>query len=364
MKSKHNFLFLFVLMFLFVNVNASDFGVYEKVVEKAKASPDELAGAIASGIESSGFTFLNKIELHTPNLIRQDTSRHSSYQAFVVLATSTKFDSLLLSFANRYAANWILRIGIYQDENGTHVSITNPETMTRIICNDLNEKDYQIVIEAAQQVKQDLRKVILAVVKGTEVSKQMPPIRNEARIRKAKKDMMMMVGPMTFFKNPNQFPILKETATGENAQAVFEKVLSEIEQNIDQFIPSEKENNYHWTTNPDSDLKWRVACKVKLAGANAAVLGITRNRTEALSFHICGMKREKNINPIPGIDHLTSYPIEVVIFEENGKIKVGTPREMFRMDMFFWDAGKMAFMKYMNMPKMLDKSIKKAITGQ
>ena len=61
---------MFVLIFLFVNANASDFGVYEKVVEKAKANPDELAGAIASGIESSEFTFLNKIELHTPNLIR------------------------------------------------------------------------------------------------------------------------------------------------------------------------------------------------------------------------------------------------------------------------------------------------------
>ena len=138
--------------------------------------------------------------------------------------------------------------------------------MTRIICNDLNEKDYQIVIEAAQHVKQNLRNVILAVVKGTEVSKQMPPIRNEERIRKVKKDMMMMVGPMTFFKNPKQFPILKETAKGENIQAVFEKVLSEVEQNIDQFKPSEKENNYHWTSNPESDLKWRVACKVKLEG--------------------------------------------------------------------------------------------------
>ena len=34
---------------------------------------------------------------------------------------------------------------------------------------------------------------------------------------------------------------------------------------------------------------------------------------------------------------------------------------MFRMDMYFWDAGKMAFMNYMQMPGILDESIKKAL---
>jgi hypothetical protein len=353
---------LFLLFFVTI-LNASDFGMYEKVVENATGTPEEIANIIAAKIDSSDFTLLNKIEMHTPNLIRKDKGKHSPFQAHVVLATSTKFDSLLLSFGNRYAANWILRIGIYQDENGTQVTITNPETMTRIICNDLIEKDYQIIIEAAQHVKQNLRNVVLASVNGTEVSKQMPPIRNEERIRKAKKDMMMMVGPMTFFKNPKQFPILKEVVVGENAEATFERVLSEVEQNIDQFRPDEKDLKYHWTSDTDTDLKWRISCKFSIEGANAAVLGITRNRTEALSFHICGMKRENDSNSIPGIDHLAAYPVEVVIFEENGKIKVGTPREMFRMDMFFWDAGKMAFMKYMNMPKMLDRSIKIAVTG-
>jgi len=363
MKSKSKPMVLLIFALLFTTAYASDFGVYEKIVEKAAGTPEEISSAITTGIESSNFTLLNKMKMHTPNLVRQDKSEHSTFQAYVVLATSTKFDSLLVNFGNRYAANWILRIGIYQDENGTHVSITNQETMTRIICNDLNENDYQTVNNAAEELKQNLRKIILASVEGDDVSVQMPPIRSEERIRKAKKDMLMMVGPMTFFKNPKQFPILKEVDVGGNAEETFKKVLSEVEQKIDQFRPSEKDKNYNWTSNPENDLKWRIACKVKLDGLNAAVLGLTRNRTEAVSFHICGMKRENESNTIPGIDHLTAYPIEVVIFEEDGKIKVGAAREMFRMDLFFWDAGKMAFMKYMNMPKMLDNSIKKAVTG-
>ncbi len=46
---------------------------------------------------------------------------------------------------------------------------------------------------------------------------------------------------------------------------------------------------------------------------------------------------------------------------EDGKINIYSPREMFRMDMYFWDAGKMAFMNYAQMPGMLDDSIKKAM---
>jgi hypothetical protein len=37
---------------------------------------------------------------------------------------------------------------------------------------------------------------------------------------------------------------------------------------------------------------------------------------------------------------------------------------MFRMDMYFWDAGKMAFMNHMSMPGILDESIGSAILGK
>jgi len=351
------------LLLLFSFANAADFGIYEKVIENAAGTPEQVAAKIADVIEASDITLLNKLPLHTPNLVRKDTQKHTTFTAFLVIATSSSFDSLLAGFGNRYAANWILRVGIYQDENGTQVQIANPETITRIICNDLPEKDYQTVIDGAKEVKQNLRKIIISVVEGKEVAIQMPPIRSDERIRKAKKDMMMMVGPMTFFKKGKQFPILREEPVGENANATFKKVLAEVEQNINNFKPSKGDIDYTWTTDPQKDLLWQVAAKVEFPGINAAMIGIMRARTEALSFHICGMKREKDSNLTPGIDHVTAYPIEVVVFEEDNKIKVGTPKEMFRMDMFFWDAGKMAFMKYMNMPKTLDKSIKKAVTG-
>jgi len=342
---------------------ASDLGIYEKVIENSTTPPDQIAEQLAASFKTSDLTFLNKIEVVTPNLVCKDSEKHSDFRAFLILVTCPSFDSLLVNYGNRYAANWILRVGVYQDQNGSQVQIANPEAMTRIICNDLPDGDYKILVDAAIKVKQKLRNTIIAAVEGNAVTTQMPPVRSDERIRKAKKDMIMMVGPMTFFKNRNQFPILNEVQVGDDASVTFNKVLAEVEQNIRNFKPAENDIDYHWCQNPETNLQWQIVCTVKSPERNAAVIGITRGRTEALSFHICGMNRDSEANPVPGIDHVAAYPIEVVVFEEEGKIKVGTTREMFRMDMFFWDAGKMAFMKYMKMPKTLDKSIKKAVTG-
>ena len=66
----------------------------------------------------------------------------------------------------------------------------------------------------------------------------------------------------------------------------------------------------------------------------------------------------------PGLDHLCAFPIEVLILADGDRVEVRSAREMYRMDLFFWDAGKGAFMKYAQMPAMLDRSLKKALRGK
>ena len=137
-------------------------------------------------------------------------------------------------------------------------------------------------------------------------------------------------------------------------------MLDQINSNLSGFEPDEDDVDYRWS-NSAENLKWKIISSVFTADSNAVLLGITRPRTEALSFRIAGESRESDANKCPGLDHITAYPIEVLILNENDKITIYSPREMFRMDMYFWDAGKMAFMKYMQMPGMLDDSIKKAL---
>ena len=94
----------------------------------------------------------------------------------------------------------------------------------------------------------------------------------------------------------------------------------------------------------------------------AILFGLTRNQTEGVSFYIVGDETKEN--SCPGLDHLTAYPIEVLLMIKDDKIVVHTPREMFRMDMYFWDAGMAAFMNHMSMPGIIDESIYRALFGK
>ena len=75
------------------------------------------------------------------------------------------------------------------------------------------------------------------------------------------------------------------------------------------------------------------------------------------------MSREDEKNMCPGIDHAAAFPVEVLLIKEDNKVNVYTQREMFRMDMYFWDAGMSAFMDHMSMPTILDESLQRALLG-
>ena len=128
-------------------------------------------------------------------------------------------------------------------------------------------------------------------------------------------------------------------------------------------MPSQDDIDYRWTPDSNADLTWKAISKINSPDNKAVLIGLTRPRTEGVSFHIAGSSREDDNNKCPGIDHTAAYPIEVLVLEEDGKVNVYTQREMFRMDMYFWDAGMSAFMNHMSMPGILDESILKSLLG-
>jgi hypothetical protein len=132
-------------------------------------------------------------------------------------------------------------------------------------------------------------------------------------------------------------------------------------ENLKTFKPSVEDVEYRWTPNSKTDLQWKMVSEVVSTNGKAMLLGFTRPRTEGVSFNIAGASRESEKNMCPGIDHAASYPIEVLLMENNGIVNVYTQRQMFRMDMYFWDAGMAAFMDHMSMPSILDESLRKAI---
>jgi hypothetical protein len=89
----------------------------------------------------------------------------------------------------------------------------------------------------------------------------------------------------------------------------------------------------------------------------AVIYGITKTVTEAKAFSIAGEKRKSDSNNCPGIDHAAAFPIEVVVYKNEGQVNVVLMDGMYRMKMYFEDAGMWAFMKNMKMPGRIEKEI-------
>ena len=96
---------------------------------------------------------------------------------------------------------------------------------------------------------------------------------------------------------------------------------------------------------------------------NMAVLGVSSLRMESRSAGIVrhGGMDDREDMACPGIDHSAAYPVEVVIQEVDGELQIRLVDVMFRMKMFYEDAGKMSFARNMGMPGSIEDEIKDKI---
>jgi hypothetical protein len=94
-----------------------------------------------------------------------------------------------------------------------------------------------------------------------------------------------------------------------------------------------------------------------------SVLGVTGERMEARSFAIVGRGGDKSRSDFacPGLDHAAAYPIEIVFTEKDGAVEIHMVDAMFRMKMFFEDAGKLKFARNMGMPGSIADEIRDLI---
>ncbi|RLC49099.1 MAG: hypothetical protein DRZ79_06445 [Candidatus Cloacimonadota bacterium] len=357
---KKIFMMIFILSSVFLL--AGEHGMYLLTNQNVKGNISDISRQISEKLSTENYQVFFADKIATPDIIRKDENKKCGFKAGLIIFSSDDYVKKITSYGNKYLTAAFLRIGFYENEDGIQIIISDPETVNRIIFNDLPDKKYEEIISFSQKYKTNILELLHSMNLGKNIEETRKPIRSDKDLRKAAKDMMMMVGPMTFFKNEDQF---KEIYSQEskNGKVDLQNLCHDIRNNIKNFSPAEEDKKYYFFQSAEN-LKWKVVGEIWSPDSTSVLLGILRDRTTALSFHIAGMKRETENNKCPGIDHVCAYPIEVLISLQNGKIIVQTPREMFRMDMYFWDAGKWAFMKFMNMPKMLDNSIYRALFGK
>ncbi|PKL83584.1 MAG: hypothetical protein CVV24_04170 [Ignavibacteriae bacterium HGW-Ignavibacteriae-3] len=349
-----------------IAIFASDHGIYLLTVANIKGDINKVGEELNAKLKSAGFDVLDYKDIATPDLMRQKKEEHCGFSAKLILLSSNDYTKMLTSYGNKYLVASFLRVGLYESENGIQIVIADLETINRIVFNDLwengKESDYNQVISKTKIFKSNLVKTIHSIGSGIKVEKPMEPIRSDEDLRESSRDMFMMVGKMTFFNDEDQFPVIYKRKNTEGRRGL-EKLINEMQTNLKNFKPLKDDLEYRYVASPDV-MKWSIMGRIYSPDSSSILLGITRPQTEGLSFLIAGGSRENKENKCPGIDHVVAYPIEVLLTQKDGQILVSTPREMFRMDMYFWDAGKMAFMNHMSMPSVLDESIGVALLGK
>lgn len=359
-------LFAVLILFISIAIHASDHGIYLLTVSNIKGDIDKVGDELKTKLKNAGYDILDYNDIAVPDIVRSKKEEQCGFKAKLILMSSDEYTKMVTARGNKYLIASFIRVGIYETQNGIQVAIGDIETINRIIFNDLwengKQNEYNSVVNKTKEFKKNIVKTIHSIGGGTKVEQAMEPIRDDEDLRESSRDMFMMVGPLTFFNDEDQFPLIYSRKNNEGLTGI-EKLKIEMKNNLKNFKPTKDDVNYRYVASPEV-LKWKIIGEVYSPDSTALVLGITRPQTEGLSFHIAGASRESEQNSCPGIDHACAYPIEVLIMQTDGQLLVYTAREMFRMDMYFWDAGKMAFMNHMSMPGILDESIGMALLGK
>ena len=288
-------------------------GVYQYVVHGARGSVDAVASAIAAAAPGAGFQALARVPVGSP--------AGCGYRAEVVALFHPDYGRQVLA-ANRRTGPFAVvdRVAVFEDEKGVHVSVTNPRSVLRTVLMD--DHKHEALVESHLQA---LRGLVSGAAFGRPAGEDYGQRREKGYIGKT---MGVMAGG-AFGDKVADVSVL----AGEDWKGAAERLRAALER---------------------KGPKWglRLAYVLEIPEAEAVVLGTTGTPMDSQSFAIVGAGADSSRDggKCPGLAHAGAYPIEVVVAKDAGSVRVRVVDSMYRMKMYFEDAGKWAFMKNMGMP--------------
>jgi hypothetical protein len=288
-------------------------GVYEYVVEQAQGGFGAVSAAVESAITAGGWQLVGKVEVGAP--------KGCSFKSTVFAVVEQGYAGRLMA-ANKRTAPFaaVDRINVFQDEAGVHVAVVNVESVNRTVL-----MDDRAQADLSREHLKALRALVAGAVTGKASEREYGQRRDKGYIGKT---MGVMAGGPFGEKVKDEFVI-----TDRDWQATAEKVKLGLS-----------------ARGP----KWglRLAYTLVLPEQETVVFGMTGSPMDSQSFSIvnAGGDETRSAYQCPGLDHAGAYPIEVVVTRDQNSVKVRMVDAMYRMKLFFEDAGKWAFMKNMGMP--------------
>jgi hypothetical protein len=295
-------------------------GVYQYVIHRAQGSPAEVATAIAEAAPGAGFEKLAVVPVGSPE--------GCGFNAAVVAVYQPDFARKTITLNRRTGPFAIVdRINVFEDENGTHVSVVNPRSILRTVL--LEDEAHSTLIE---EHLADLRQLVLGAVEGEASEQEYGQVRKKGHIGRT----MGVVAGGPFDKKVQDLAVVGGKDWREMAGRA-EKALR--------------------VKGP----KWgmSLAYALELPEFELTIFGTTGTPMDAQSFVIVGAGGDGARKDLacPGLAHAGAYPLEIVVTQEGPTIRTRIVESMYRMKMYFEDAGKWAFMKNMGMPGSIESEI-------
>ena len=297
-------------------------GVYLDLVEASGEFDDALA-SVRTGIDEAGWTLLADYDAG----IDRD---ECSYQARVFAVVSDDYAAQVLEHGTVAAFALPLRIGVFEDEDGVHVTAANPKSMNRTI---VSETEFAEETEAAY----DALVSMTANIEGTRADSEYGQIRDRGLIAKT---MGLIAGG----------PFESKVERVASARGDVIEVADQLYDGLEDYA---------------GDMKWetRPVYRLDLPDQGTVIIGVTGAPIESKAFGIVreGTDKSREDFECPGVAYASAFPIEIVLAQEGDEVKVYMIDAMFRMKMYFEDAGKWKFAANMKMPPSIENELRDKI---
>lgn len=301
-----------------------EFGVFVTLAESVPVPFDQAVTAIRGALAGSPARVLTDYALG----VERDDCR---YGAHVFVLHVPEHSQALLRRAAHAAFAIPLRLAVFEDENGVLVSASNPASLNRTI---VAETGFETETERALTV---LRGVVRTAFPGTLAERQYGQVRHEGLIGKT-------MGVIAGGPFPDKIEEIASVPLPDgDVSHVAQKLYAGLEQ---------RGGTRRWGMRP--------LYLLEFAESGVVVIGMTGQPMEAKAFQIVGQGSDESRHGLacPGIDHAAAFPLELVIVRDGDRARVHLIDAMFRMKMYFEDAGKMKFAANMRMPGSIENEIR------
>jgi hypothetical protein len=304
--------------------------VYAVVADSVPMSVPAAATALAGALTRQGWTVLANHAVGT------DAAR-CTFGAHVVVAQQPARVAALLANGAQAAFAVPVRLGVFADERGVHVSMVNPLSVERTIVAESG-------LEASgRALVEEMTSIAVAATQGRRVNRPFGQSRSRGLIGKT---MGVMAGG-AFTKQVETLT----TSTG-GTPADVRRIADDIWGRLQKPAAG----------------KWQLrgVYRLDLTEQGMVILGVSGAAMEAKAFGIVGAGGDDSRSKFscPGLAYAAAFPLELVIRRDGGQVRVEAIDAMFRMKMYFEDAGQMKFARNMMMPGSIADELKGIVLGQ